>query len=76
MLLKAVSRTKEASTATERSEQAKAKALAGYRNPGPRHLNCAQAETLSSLLLIEQDPELTSVAGHLGGGMVRMDQAA
>jgi hypothetical protein len=29
---------------------------------------------LSGLLVTDEDPELTSVAGYLGGGMVRMGQ--
>jgi C_GCAxxG_C_C family probable redox protein len=60
--------------ATEKSENAKAQALAGYLDPGPNHLNCAQAVMLSGLLTMDEDPGLTSVAGYLGGGMVRMGQ--
>jgi len=60
--------------ATERSEHAKAQTLAGYPDPGARHLNCAQAVMLSGLLVMDEDPALTGIAGHLGGGMVRMGQ--
>ncbi|MHB0979835.1 MAG: C-GCAxxG-C-C family protein [Thermoleophilia bacterium] len=60
--------------ATEKSEHAKAEALAGYLDPGPKHLNCAQAVMLSGLLTMDEDPSLTSFAGYLGGGMVRMGQ--
>jgi C_GCAxxG_C_C family probable redox protein len=59
----------------DRCEHAKAQALAGYRDPGPGHLNCAQAVVLSGLLIMDQDPESTSVAGYLGGGMARMGEA-
>jgi C_GCAxxG_C_C family probable redox protein len=60
--------------ATEKSERAKAEALAGYLDPGPKHLNCAQAVMLGGLVAMDQDPDLTSVAGYLGGGMARMGQ--
>lgn len=60
--------------ASERSERAKAQAMAGYLDPGPKHLNCAQAVMRCGLLAMDQDPELTSVGGYLGGGMVRMGQ--
>jgi C_GCAxxG_C_C family probable redox protein len=60
--------------ATEKSENAKAQALAGYLDPGPKHLNCAQAVMCSGLLIMDEDPEWTSVAGYLGGGMARMGQ--
>ena len=60
--------------ANERSERAKEQAMAGYLDPGPKHLNCAQAVMRCGLLAMDQDPELTSVGGYLGGGMVRMGQ--
>jgi C_GCAxxG_C_C family probable redox protein len=59
---------------TERSEHAKAQALARYLDPGSKHLNCAQAVMLSGLLVMDQDPESICVAGYLGGGVVRMGQ--
>ena len=59
---------------SERSARAKAQAMAGYLDPGPKHLNCAQAVMRCGVLAMDQDPELTSVAGYLGGGMVRMGQ--
>jgi len=60
--------------ATDKSERAKAQALAGYLDPGPKHLNCAQAVLLDGLLSIDQDPGLIGAAGYLGGGMARMGQ--
>jgi C_GCAxxG_C_C family probable redox protein len=59
----------------DRCEHARAQALAGYRDPGPGHLNCAQAVMLSGLLIMDEDPEFTTVAGYLGGGMARMGEA-
>ena len=60
--------------ASEKFEQAKAQALAGYLDPGPKHLNCAQAVLRCGLLAMDQDPDLTGVGGYLGGGMARMGQ--
>ncbi len=55
----------------EKCKHAKAQALAGYSDPGPAHLNCAQAVMLSGLLMMDQDPEFTTVGSYLGGGMAR-----
>ena len=60
--------------ASEHFEQAKAQALEGYLDPGPKHLNCAQAVLRCGLLARDLDPELTGVAGYLGGGVARMGQ--
>ena len=60
--------------ASERSERAIEQAMAGYLDPGPKHLNCAQAVMRCGLLVMDQDPELTNIGGYLGGGMVRMGQ--
>jgi C_GCAxxG_C_C family probable redox protein len=60
---------------SDKCEQAKAQALAGYLDPGPGHLNCAQAVTLGGLLVAGQDPTLIDVANYLGGGMARMGEA-
>jgi C_GCAxxG_C_C family probable redox protein len=49
--------------------------MAGYLDPGPDHLNCAQAVLASALLATDADPALTSVANYFGGGMARMGQA-
>ena len=59
----------------DKCAQAKARALAGYLDPGPAHLNCAQAVLLSGLVVTDQDPALVNVANYLGGGMARMGQA-
>jgi C_GCAxxG_C_C family probable redox protein len=55
-------------------EEAKAKALAGYLDPGPGHLNCAQAILLFGLLAMDRDPGSIDIAGYLGGGMARMGE--
>jgi C_GCAxxG_C_C family probable redox protein len=59
---------------TNKSEAAKAQALAGYLDPGPKHLNCAQAVMLDGLLVLDLDPGLIAVGSFLGGGMARMGQ--
>jgi C_GCAxxG_C_C family probable redox protein len=58
----------------KKCEDAKATALAGYRDPGPAHLNCAQTVLLFGLLAMDQDPESIGLAGYLGGGMARMGE--
>jgi C_GCAxxG_C_C family probable redox protein len=60
--------------ATESSDRAKAQALAGYLDPGPQHLNCAQAVMLDGLLVIDQDPGLIGAGSYLGDGMARLGQ--
>ncbi len=60
--------------ASEKYERAKEQAMKGYLDPGPHHLNCAQAVIRCALLAMEQDPELTGAGGYLGGGMARMGQ--
>lgn len=60
--------------ASEKFERAKEQAMAGYLDPGPNHLNCAQTIIRCALLAMDQDPELTNVGGYLGGGMARMGQ--
>ena len=49
--------------------------MAGYLDPGPNHLNCAQAVLTSALLAMDADPGLTNLANYFGGGMARMGQA-
>ena len=44
----------------EKCAQAKAQAMAGYLDPGPNHLNCAQAVLTSALLATDDDPGLTN----------------
>jgi C_GCAxxG_C_C family probable redox protein len=58
----------------KKCEEAKAQAMAGYLDPGPNHLNCAQAVLSGGLLATDQDPALVSAANYFGGGMVRMGQ--
>jgi C_GCAxxG_C_C family probable redox protein len=54
--------------------EAKEAALAGYMDPGPGHLNCAQAVLFFALLAMDQDPESVALAGYMGGGMARMGE--
>ncbi len=58
----------------ELREQAKAQAMAGYLDPGPNHLNCAQAVLTSALLATQANPAMANAANYFGGGMVRMGQ--
>lgn len=59
----------------DRCAQAKQQAMAGYLDPGPSHLNCAQAVLTAGLVALDEDPQLTSLANYFGGGMARMGQA-
>jgi C_GCAxxG_C_C family probable redox protein len=56
-------------------EEAKAKAMAGYLDPGPGHLNCAQAVLSFGLLAMDQDAQSVALASYLGGGVARMGEA-
>lgn len=60
--------------ASEKFESAKAQAMAGYLDPGPGHLNCAQAVVRCCLLATDEDPDLISSCAYLGGGVARMGQ--
>ena len=60
--------------ASEKFEAAKAEAMAGYLDPGPDHLNCAQAVMRCGLVAMDQDPGLIHYASFLGGGMARMGE--
>jgi C_GCAxxG_C_C family probable redox protein len=55
-------------------QEAKERALAGYLDPGPGHLNCSQAVLLFGLLAMGEDPDSIALAGYLGGGMARMGE--
>jgi C_GCAxxG_C_C family probable redox protein len=66
---------KETSMTPEKCQQAKTRALAGYLDPGPAHLNCAQTVLFSGLVVTDQEPDLVNVANYLGGGIARMGQA-
>jgi C_GCAxxG_C_C family probable redox protein len=50
-------------------EQAKEEALARFADPGPGHINCAQAVLCYALLVDGHDPGLITVARYLGGGV-------
>lgn len=55
-------------------EQAKADALAAFRDRGDAHLNCAQAVVRFALLVLREDPELVTIARYLGGGIASMGE--
>jgi C_GCAxxG_C_C family probable redox protein len=59
----------------EKCEEAKTRALSGYLDPGPNHLNCAQAVLTGAILATDDDPELKNIANYFGGGMARMGEA-
>lgn len=59
----------------EKCAQAKQQAMAGYLDPGPDHLNCAQAVLTGGLLVMDEDQSLVNLANYFGGGMARMGQA-
>jgi len=50
-------------------EQAKAEALVRFNDPGPDHINCAQAVACFALLTLGADQELVKAARYLGGGV-------
>jgi len=52
--------------------QAKEEAIAGFREKGPGHKNCAQAVVHFTLRYLGRDPALIRVAQYMGGGMARM----
>jgi hypothetical protein len=55
-------------------QQAKEAALAGFRDTGAGHLNCAQAVVRFASLVLGLSPDPVVVARYLGGGMVRMGE--
>ena len=55
-------------------QPAKEAALAGFRDRGTGHLNCAQAVVRFASLVLGLSPDPVVVARYLGGGMVRMGQ--
>ncbi len=56
-------------------EQAKAATLARFTDPGPNHINCAQAVLHYALLVLGRDPDLIVIARYLGGGVAGMGEA-
>lgn len=56
-------------------EQAKAEALARFTDPGPDHINCAQAVVRFALSMLGADDDLMKTARYLGGGVAGMGEA-
>jgi C_GCAxxG_C_C family probable redox protein len=56
-------------------EEAKADTLAHFTDPGPDHINCAQAVLRYALLVRGYDPELVKSAQFFGGGVTGMGEA-
>ena len=52
--------------------QAREEALAGFREQGPGHKNCAQAIVHFTMRSMGRDPGLAVAARFMGGGMARM----
>ncbi len=59
----------------EKCLDSKQQAMAGYLDPGPNHLNCAQAVLTGGLLVLDVDRKLVNLANYFGGGMARIGQA-
>ena len=55
-------------------QQAKETALAGFRDMGPDHLNCAQAVVRFASMVLGADPDSVVLARYFGGGMTRTGQ--
>lgn len=53
---------------------AKAAALAGFTDPGPGHLNCAQSVVLFAAVLLGADRDSVVLARYMGGGIAGMGQ--
>lgn len=58
----------------DRSQQAKEAALAGFRDMGPGHLNCAQAVVRCASIVLGVDEDAVVLARYFGGGMTRMGE--
>ena len=56
-------------------EDAKADALARFNDPGPDHINCAQAVVRFAVLVLGIDPDLVDVARYFGGGIAGTGEA-
>jgi len=59
---------------TDRWIEAKEVAMAGFRDPGPTHLNCAQAVVLFAAHGFDLDPAAVTLARYMGGGSVGMGE--
>jgi C_GCAxxG_C_C family probable redox protein len=55
-------------------DQAKADILTRFTDPGPDHINCAQAVLRYALLVRGYDPELVKSAQFFGGGIAGMGE--
>lgn len=55
-------------------EQAKTEALARFNDPGPDHINCAQAVVCFALPTLGADQHLVQAARYLGGGVAGMGE--
>jgi len=56
------------------SQQAKEAALAGFRDMGPGHVNCAQAVVRFASMVLGADQDSVVLARSFGGGITRMGQ--
>jgi len=56
-------------------EEAKADALARFKDTGPDHLNCAQAVVRFAVLTLGLDEDLVTVARYFGGGIAGTGEA-
>jgi len=56
------------------ARQAKETALAGFRDGGPDHLNCAQAVVRCAAIVLGANDDATVLARYFGGGMTRMGE--
>jgi C_GCAxxG_C_C family probable redox protein len=55
-------------------ERAMTDTLDRYTDPGPGHINCAQAVVRFALLVLGHDPDLATTARYLGGGIAAMGE--
>ena len=58
----------------DRLQQAKEAALAGFRDMGAGHLNCAQAVVRFAAIVLGADQDSVVLARYFGGGITRMGQ--
>jgi C_GCAxxG_C_C family probable redox protein len=56
-------------------EQARANALAGFAETGPKHTNCAQTVVAFALEMMGEDPDLVVTGRYFGGGIAGMGEA-
>lgn len=59
---------------SDESRQAKEAALAGFRDMGAEHLNCAQAVVRFATDLLGAEQDSVVLARYFGGGMTRMGE--